>query len=94
MLVTVTTSNQDLKTILSDPQEAIWEATRQDRIQKVLIQNLWTPDIYVDFWTASAVASWIKIAQDSSFAFEDVELSDCNLISDTSNNTNVRIIIN
>jgi len=94
MLITVTTTSQDLKTILSAWQEAIGETTRQDRVQKVLIQNLWAQTIYVDFWTDSAVASWIQILQNASFSFEDVELSDCNLIADTTNNTDVRIIIN
>jgi len=94
MLTTITTTSQDLTEILSETQFKNAERTRQDRVQKILIQNLWASDIYVEFGTASAVGTWIKITTDASFAFEDVELSDCELIADTSENADVRIIIN
>ena len=102
MLKTITTTNQTLGSLLSAGEKVIAENTRKSNLAKswgkslhsVLIQNLGTQDIYIEFGAEATVAGWVKIIQNATFNFEDVTLTDCNLIADGANNTDVRILIN
>ena len=100
MLITVTTASQDLETILSAGQENValanidWKNVDGFKEYEVSIQVLGAQDVYIDFWQASAITTWYKMVTWDILKFKDVRLSDCNLISQTANNIDVRVLIN
>lgn len=97
MLKTITTTSSSLYSLLTASEVTTATELRKGSFPKtnnVLVQNLWTQDIYVDFWTDATTTWWIKITSDDSLSFAEINYSDCNLISDGADNTNVRIVIN
>ncbi len=94
LLATVTTTSQNLSDILTTAQKEVARETEQHWLHRILIQNKWSVSVYIDFWLASTVSWWIDIAVNDSFSYQDINLADCHLISEWSDNSNVRIIIN
>lgn len=94
MLITVTTASQSLEKILSAPQKAIVKKVSTSGF-KIVIQNLWTQDIYVDYGydISAATTTGIKIVQNDTMSCNLKDYAELNLISNATSNTNVRIAI-
>ena len=94
MLITITTTSQTLTAILSDAQESqSSEATNGVGIYSGLLQNLGTVNVYAEFKANATTAESFQIKPNEIFQWSDQNLSDLNLISETSNNTNIRLLI-
>lgn len=97
MLITVTETSQKLTEIFSaDQLSRVWKSKNIWKYWvNIWIQNLWAQDIYIDFHWAVTVAEWTKIEASGGYIwFNEVEIGSANLISDSANNTNVRVLIN
>lgn len=102
MVISVTTTSQDLLTIFSTGQEALAESMgsiykpNNSRKYAVAIQNLGATDIYLEFGQAATTANGWKISATGGVgpSFDEFDLSQVNLISDTSTNADIRVIIN
>lgn len=95
MLLTIPTNSVTLDSLLTTADKAAANKSRNwVIIQNVYIQNLWSQSIFIEFWTDAIVTNWVQIKQDEWLAFTELDLEDCRLISETAENTNVRIIFN
>ena len=93
MLVTVTTTNKKLVDILSTAQKNQIDKENY-QCKNILIQNLGAQDIYIEHRADADTSSGLKIAQGEALPIEEVNLEDINLIADSADNTDVRVIIN
>lgn len=92
MLITVTTASQTLAAIVDGDATAEAILARNEKSKSYLIQNLGAYDIYAEVFGAAVVANGIKIPQNNSFVFTG-ELEDIYLISDGTNNEDVRVAV-
>ena len=98
MKITVTTTSQDLQTILNSEGEGenpIVADLRNRAYTTALIENKWTVSIYYDCWTPAVIWECTEI-KPLEF-IQNVNLNyffDQNLISETSNNDDIIFIIN
>ena len=90
MLITVTTTSQSLDDILTDSEKDEIQAKRLDDTYVLTIQNLGTQNLWWDRFPVS-IGTGTKTTQNGiiKIAFDD--LKSVFLISETSNNTNIRI---
>jgi len=95
MLITITTSNQTLKDILTSTQynNVVNSVSWQEWFYNVAIQILWAQTIYADIWQAATVAAWLKVTTNDSLSLKVDQLAKINLIASWSNNTDVRVLI-
>lgn len=91
MLMTVTTSNQTLSAIATAAGGVLESRLEQNDLMRFQIQNLGAYDIYVDIATAAAVASGLKVVASGGTVNFTARPEDVNLISDGTNNADVRI---
>lgn len=97
MLVTVpTAASAKLTAILSAAQnaQATGGVSPQDGYFRVLIQVLGAQDVYVEFNAAATTTGGIKVVQNESISFATDNLGKINMIANSADNTNVRILIN
>jgi len=98
MKITVTTTSQDLQTILNGEHE--WEnpivaALRKRVYTTALIENKGTVSIYYDCWTPAVIWECTEIKPWEFIQNVNLnELFDQNLISETSNNEDIIFVIN
>lgn len=100
MLITVTTTNQTLEEILSDIQKnsvkdkQFRHTRRGNSLYNVEIYNNGADDIYFDKHNAASTTTWIPIKSGwGSYSLQDIDLTRLNLISDTNDNADVRVVI-
>lgn len=98
MLKTITTVNTTLDALLTDIEKGFANKCKQETLHNVLIQNLWDSDIYIEFWNVASVSDsaliWARDGSDiRDITFSAKEFEDINIISDWSDNDNIRIII-
>ena len=93
MLITVTTTTQKLSDILSTAQKAQIDLIKEEGKTKLTFQNLGGFNIYVEHGAEAVVLEAGKIkANIGTMDFRVEQLADLNLISDGTNNANVRLI--
>lgn len=94
MLITIPfTASSQLSTILTDAKKKILsDNIKSQEEYNLLIQNLWTQDIYLEIWSPAVVLESVKITTWQIVVLEIDNLSLINLISAVADNTNVRLI--
>lgn len=92
MLITITTTSQTLNDILSAANEALLEQFRNESKLILNIQNLGVYDVYVEKGAAATTAAGAKIIKSGGTLELKVDsFDDLNLISDGTNNANIRL---
>jgi hypothetical protein len=92
MLITVTTSDQTLADILSSSEQETLEMFRNSSRLILVIQNLGTKDIYAEKGSAASVSDGLRIIKSGGTMELKIDsFEDLHLISDTSDNTNIRL---
>jgi len=93
MLITVTTTSQALSEILTTTQSDTANKNK-NWSYKVQLQILGSQDVYYEFGAAATLTDGVKMVQDDFLTFSINNPGDLFLISDTANNTDVRVSIN
>lgn len=93
MKITVTTTTQSLDAILVQAKKDTIINNRVFDTFNVSIQNLWAVNIYAEIWEDATSANWYTILPNNEKEIKVKKLSDLNLASITSSNTDVRILI-
>jgi len=93
MLITVTTSSSKLDSLLTSELTSIMNRPQNAGLA-VTIQNLWWTDIFIETYQSAIVLESLKVGSWwGSISVTVNNLGDINLISQTSNNANIRVLV-
>lgn len=93
MLITVNTTSAKLGELLSPTQIQNVLSNSSVGTRETSIQNLGATDLYVECGLPATVADGTKLSPNDTFSFNVTHIDKINLISETSANANVRVLI-
>lgn len=94
MLLTVTTTSQNLLEMLTAAQKEQMNLSRDSNVRKGVIQVLGEQPVYIENGADATVANSLMVLQNGVYEFEEVDLGDINLIAEGLSNSDVRLLLN